>query len=69
MGDRRQFCVQGAHDLRKLYITILNYNLRVHLQDAMESPNFHRLYLTRIKKSFDCDTFFPEIPNNVALTQ
>ena len=38
-------------------------------KDAMESPNFHRLYLTKIKKPFDCDTFFPEIPNYVALTR
>ncbi|KAK1122452.1 hypothetical protein K0M31_009672 [Melipona bicolor] len=36
---------------------------------AMESPNFHRLYLTRIKKHFDSDTFFPSIPNNFVLTQ
>ncbi|XP_012285488.1 dihydrofolate reductase [Orussus abietinus] len=35
---------------------------------AMESPNFHRLYLTKVLKHFDCDTFFPEIPNNFALT-
>ncbi|CAL7950673.1 unnamed protein product [Xylocopa violacea] len=35
---------------------------------AMESPHFYRLYLTRIKKHFDCDTFFPPIPNNFALT-
>ncbi|XP_076632707.1 dihydrofolate reductase [Colletes latitarsis] len=36
---------------------------------AMESPNFHRLYLTRIKKHFVCDTFFPQIPNNFVLKQ
>ncbi|XP_029052826.2 dihydrofolate reductase [Osmia bicornis bicornis] len=36
---------------------------------AMESPNFSRLYLTKIKKPFDCDTFFPPIPNNFVLTE
>ena len=36
---------------------------------AMESPNFSRLYLTKIKKYFDCDTFFPPIPNNFVLTE
>ncbi|CAK9812491.1 Dihydrofolate reductase [Anthophora plagiata] len=36
---------------------------------AMESPHFHRLYLTRIKKHFDCDTFFPPIPNDFVLTR
>lgn len=34
---------------------------------ALESPNFHRLYLTRIKKYFECDTFFPELPTNLGL--
>lgn len=33
-------------------------------KDAMESPNFHRLYLTEVKKHFDCDTFFPKIPDD-----
>ncbi|XP_076241188.1 dihydrofolate reductase [Calliopsis andreniformis] len=36
---------------------------------AMESPNFHRLYLTRIKQYFECDTFFPTIPNNFTKMQ
>lgn len=35
----------------------------------MESPNFYRLYLTRIKKYFECDTFFPTIPNDFVLTE
>ncbi|XP_012538901.1 dihydrofolate reductase isoform X2 [Monomorium pharaonis] len=36
-------------------------------KSAMESPHFGRLYLTRIKKNFECDTFFPPIPNDFAL--
>ncbi|XP_058798340.1 dihydrofolate reductase [Phymastichus coffea] len=36
---------------------------------SMESPNFYRLYLTRIKKHFDCDTFFPQIPENYVLVK
>ncbi|XP_031832351.1 dihydrofolate reductase [Nomia melanderi] len=36
---------------------------------AMESPYFHRLYLTRVRKHFECDTFFPTIPNDIVLKQ
>ncbi|XP_025162324.1 dihydrofolate reductase isoform X2 [Harpegnathos saltator] len=38
-------------------------------KEAMESPYFGRLYLTRIRKRFECDTFFPPIPNNFVLVQ
>lgn len=30
-------------------------------EDAMDSKYFYRLYLTRIKKDFECDTFFPKL--------
>ncbi|OXU22061.1 hypothetical protein TSAR_006626 [Trichomalopsis sarcophagae] len=36
---------------------------------SMESPNFYRLYLTRVKKDFECDAFFPEIPNDYILVK
>ncbi|XP_011496419.1 PREDICTED: dihydrofolate reductase [Ceratosolen solmsi marchali] len=36
---------------------------------SMESPNFYRLYLTRVKKHFKCDTFFPEFPDNFVLVK
>lgn len=29
--------------------------------DAMNSELCHRVYLTEINKSFECDTFFPKI--------
>ncbi|KAG5313330.1 DYR reductase, partial [Acromyrmex insinuator] len=38
-------------------------------KSAMESPHFGRLYLTRIKKKFECDTFFPSIPNDFVLIE
>ncbi|XP_034940283.1 dihydrofolate reductase isoform X2 [Chelonus insularis] len=33
-------------------------------KEAMESPYFYRLYLTKVKGIFECDTFFPSIPHN-----
>ncbi|XP_011253678.1 dihydrofolate reductase isoform X2 [Camponotus floridanus] len=36
-------------------------------KDVMGSPYFGRLYLTRIKKEFKCDTFFPPIPSGFVL--
>ncbi|CAL1686369.1 unnamed protein product [Lasius platythorax] len=36
-------------------------------KSTMESPYFGRLYLTRIKKKFECDTFFPLIPSDFVL--
>ncbi|XP_065169218.1 dihydrofolate reductase [Atheta coriaria] len=34
---------------------------------SLESRSFHRLYLTEIKKNFDCDTFFPHFGDNLKL--
>ncbi|KAF2905359.1 hypothetical protein ILUMI_00808 [Ignelater luminosus] len=34
-------------------------------KEAMESKYFYRLYLTEIKKEFDCDTFFPKLGANL----
>lgn len=30
--------------------------------EAMDSPRCHRLYLTKVQGHFECDTFFPKIP-------
>ncbi|KAM7361488.1 dihydrofolate reductase [Cochliomyia hominivorax] len=32
--------------------------------EAMASPRCHRLYLTKIQAEFECDTFFPKIPED-----
>ncbi|XP_059609435.1 dihydrofolate reductase [Phlebotomus argentipes] len=31
-------------------------------KEAMESENCHRIYFTDVKKKFECDAFFPVIP-------
>ncbi|XP_050083080.1 dihydrofolate reductase [Anopheles aquasalis] len=36
-------------------------------KEAMESARCHRVYLTEIKKHFECDAFFPPIPASFAL--
>ncbi|CRK96835.1 CLUMA_CG009982, isoform A [Clunio marinus] len=33
-------------------------------KEAMESPMCHRIYITRVMSTFDCDAFFPTIPDN-----
>ncbi|KAJ3648422.1 hypothetical protein Zmor_020227 [Zophobas morio] len=34
-------------------------------EETMKSKFFHRLYLTKIMKHFDCDTFFPKMKDNL----
>uniref|UniRef100_A0A2M4ATG3 dihydrofolate reductase n=2 Tax=Anopheles triannulatus TaxID=58253 RepID=A0A2M4ATG3_9DIPT len=36
-------------------------------KEAMESNRCHRVYLTEIRKDFECDAFFPTIPSSFAL--
>ncbi|KAF7267283.1 hypothetical protein GWI33_019473 [Rhynchophorus ferrugineus] len=34
-------------------------------KQGLESDRFYRLYLTRVFKTYDCDTFFPDLPSNL----
>lgn len=36
-------------------------------KEAMESPQCHRVYFTKIMATFDCDAFFPKLPKNFKL--
>ena len=36
-------------------------------KEAMESPECHRIYFTKIMSTFDCDAFFPDVPDNFKL--
>lgn len=36
-------------------------------KEAMESPQCHRVYFTKIMATFDCDAFFPKLPENFKL--
>ncbi|XP_067644363.1 dihydrofolate reductase-like [Eurosta solidaginis] len=49
-------------DLRKKVGTVWIVGGSGVYKEAMSSPRCHRLYITRIKKEYKCDTFFPKIP-------
>lgn len=36
-------------------------------EEAMNHPDCHRVYLTEIKAKYECDAFFPTIPNDFQL--
>ncbi|XP_062551029.1 dihydrofolate reductase [Armigeres subalbatus] len=38
-------------------------------KEAMQSARCHRIYLTEIKKTFECDAFFPEINSDFQLVK
>jgi dihydrofolate reductase len=33
-------------------------------KEAINHPNLSGIYITKINKTYDCDTFFPQIPKN-----
>lgn len=35
-------------------------------KEAMASPQCHRIYFTKIMAEFECDAFFPALPDNFA---
>ncbi|KAG5888002.1 hypothetical protein JTB14_016626 [Gonioctena quinquepunctata] len=63
-------CIERLEDdeFRKLYEHVWVIGGSHIYKEAMESNNFYRLYLTKILKHFDCDTFFPELPPNLVKT-
>lgn len=38
-------------------------------QESSKHPELTGIYLTRIQKTYDCDTFFPEIPKRFSKTK
>ncbi|CAD6996209.1 dihydrofolate reductase [Ceratitis capitata] len=51
-------------DIRKKIETVWIVGGSGVYKEAMASPRCNRIYLTNILKHFDCDTFFPKIPND-----
>lgn len=52
-----------AEDIENVWI-VGGYSV---YKEAMESSLCHRVYFTEIKATFECDAFFPTIPDNFKL--
>ncbi|CAH1101981.1 unnamed protein product [Psylliodes chrysocephalus] len=60
-------CIEKLEDnaFKSVYETVWVIGGRHIYEAALKSDSFHRLYLTKILKTFDCDTFFPPLPTNL----
>ncbi|KAH9628953.1 hypothetical protein HF086_016665 [Spodoptera exigua] len=63
MGRRTWDCIPDKYrPLSDRVNIVLTHNVdAVKEKAAMTHPNCGKIYLTEIQKSFDCDTFFPNI--------
>ncbi|VEN44829.1 unnamed protein product [Callosobruchus maculatus] len=55
----------NEHNFKNLYENIWVIGGSHIYDECMKSEYFYRLYLTRIHKAFECDTFFPALPEGL----